>query len=402
MKQLKLFPAFLIIAFITIGCKEQSVNISKEEEINNELTKIIKNQWDDFSVKYPNLPGGISAMVLTEKGSYFSTYKMGPVMTQDTRFRVASITKTFTASAIMLLQQRGLLNINDNIFSKIPGKEITYLPETSGYNIPYKEQITIKQILEHRAGIFDLNNSEIPDNLNLPYAGENYIGYRLTQDPQATITADEMAEVISLNQLSYFVPGSDYHYSDTGYSLLSKIIERVTGNSFKDFMTNNLLKPNKLDSSILPYLGTEQNIPEPFIIGYNYFNGQFVPVESDNISFQIGNGNLISTLKDLATFAKLLFNGQSGIDMQYVDMMKITIPTPTGAPYGLGIHKIDGLGFGHSGAVNGYLSAMYFVPGQNLSIALISDVLIWSDIKNEAIFHRDLAIRIKEFFENVN
>ena len=229
----------------------------------------------------------------------------------------------------------------------------------------------------------------------------NYIHYVLLQDPEHTFTADEMAGVISENQLSYFEPGTGYHYSDTGYSLLFKIIERVSGESYSDFVTRNILEMNKLESSLLPYLGTDQTMPEPFVPGYLYDQGQSEPFEAENMSYQIGNGNLVGTLHDLSTFAKLLFTGRAGLDMKYVEMMMDTVQIDDAKGYGLGCEHVYGLGYGHSGAIHGYLSGMYYDPDNDLSIAIISNVWNLNDLVNQAHFQREVAFEVRKVLEPV-
>ena len=242
------------IIFFLIICEQDVTNNSTQ---NSELLKIIQTEWDSFAGQYPNFPGGISVAVISGNTNYFATYKMGNNMTANTRFRVASITKFFTGAAILLLEQSGKLNIEDKIISQMPGRVETYIPTSNNYSIPFKDEITIKQVLEHRAGIFDINNSEIPSGLNVPYSWMSYLRYKMMQDPQHTFTTDELFDVISTNKLFYAKPGEEYHYSDMGYSLLSKIIERVSGESYIDFVTNNLLKSNNLNNSLLPYLGSD-------------------------------------------------------------------------------------------------------------------------------------------------
>ena len=185
--------------------------------------------------------------ILSPKGEYFISTGMGQDMTNAHHFRTASCTKTFTAAAIMLLHQRGKLNIEDKITDSIPGTNTPYVPTTADFNIPNKDQITIRMLLMHRAGVFDVTNDELPDSVPAPYGRKDYPDVVLEQDPNHQFTLDELIGVDAAYRLSYpFAPGSDYHYSNTGYSILGKIIERVSGKTYGDFVKTELMVPNGL------------------------------------------------------------------------------------------------------------------------------------------------------------
>ena len=131
-----------IIGFCN-GCSSSS----DQKDTASDLQAMLEEKWDAYSAPYPNLPGGMSFMVISGEDRYFASYKMGEDMTVNSRLRAASITKTFTATAILLLEQGGLLDIENTIVSAIHGSDEPYLPDTPDYDIPYKERITIKQLL---------------------------------------------------------------------------------------------------------------------------------------------------------------------------------------------------------------------------------------------------------------
>ena len=116
----------------------------------------------------------------------------------------------------------------------------------------------------------------------------------MEQDSWHTVTIEEAASVLSENNLCYnFLPGEDFQYSDTGFTLLAGIIERVSGKSYGEYVMEKLLRPNGMTYSYLPFRGDDQTMPEPVLPGFVYYDGQNTPVESDNISFQLGNGNIL-------------------------------------------------------------------------------------------------------------
>jgi len=104
-------------------------------------------KWSEYWVGKDNPIGGFMMKVSSPKGDYFASTNFHDSVNQDFHFRGASTTKTFTAAAIMLLAQQGKLNIDDVVTDLIPGKADFYLPATPDFEIPYKDQITIKLLL---------------------------------------------------------------------------------------------------------------------------------------------------------------------------------------------------------------------------------------------------------------
>jgi D-alanyl-D-alanine carboxypeptidase len=372
------FVGFIVLLFLS-GCMTPIQTSSVQQE---DLQDILDNEWQIYTSDKPNFKGGIAIQVLSPKGDYFISTGMGDSMTNEHHFRIASVTKTFTASGIMLLNQKGLLNINDKITDNIPGTNIPYVPDTLEYDIPYKDNITIRMLLMHRAGIFDLSNTNIPDNEfshNEPFVGQNYLEYIESQDKEHTFTFDELIGINAKNKLSYFEPGSSYHYSDTGYSLLGKIIERVSGKSYSDFIKDELLVPNNLLDTTLPTLGSDQTLPAPFVNGYIWSDENTVmDVTHSNMAPHVAEGNIISTPKDLANWGKLLFEGKAGLTKETVEMMKSGMFTEnnSNSKYGLGISYQSETNYGHSGAHEGYLTLLSYNP--ETGVIYVTFANIWN------------------------
>jgi D-alanyl-D-alanine carboxypeptidase len=348
------------------------------------LEQMVARKWAAYSesIGYP-AAGGAVLYVSTPAGTYFASTGMENA-SPGIHFRIASNTKTFTAAAIMLLQQRGLLRIDDVITANIPGTTTPYVPDTASYAIPYKDGITIRKLLGHRAGVFDVTNSAIPTDAPCPYAGQSYLA---TQDMSRQFTFDELVGVDALCDASYWPPSENrYHYSNTGYSLLGKVIERVSGLSYSDFVVQNLLVPNRLTETSSPSLHTERSMPAPFAVGYSldYMgSGQLVATVADNMSINLAEGNLTSTPEELARWNRALQTGAAGLTVPTVNSMKCADPAGATSCYGLGIEQFPGLGFGHTGAHNGYLSVMLYDPASDVSIVVFFSLLDFGDVPTE-------------------
>ena len=364
----------IVVALSFSGCSRDLPVDTKSD-----LSKILETEWQAYKSDKANFDGGLAMQILSPKGNYFIATGMNDNMTNAHHFRIASVTKTFTAAGIMLLAQKGALNIDDKITDKIPGKVSPYLPDTPEYNIPYKNDITIRMLLMHRAGIFDISNNNIPDNEfshNQPYVGKSYLDYMEEKDGSHTFTFDELVGVNASNQLSFFKPGTAYHYSDTGYSMLGKIIERVSGKSYANFIKTELLMPNSLSNTSLPWKGSDQKLPEPFVKGYVWTPGERVEVTESNMSPHVAEGNIATTPIDLANWCRKLFRAEAGLSKETVEMMKTGVKRDDGtnSTYGLGIVYSPGIGYGHAGAHEGYLTLMNYNPDTDTSYVMFTNV----------------------------
>ena len=262
----------------------------------------------------------------------------------------------------------------------MPGQSAPYVPNGAEFNIPYKSRITIRQLLAHTAGVFDVTNEAIPATCPVPYAGKNYPQY-LTEglgERNHQFSPEELVGVVAKCQLSYFAPGSSHHYSNTGYSLLAIIIQQVSGMSYDQFILQNLIAPNGLSTTSVPMLATDQSLPSPYASGYVYEGGAVTDVTRSNMSVNIAEGNIVSTPADLARWIRRLLRGEAGPNAASVAEMMT--PTPqSGNRYGLGLISAPGLGYGHNGAHEGYMTFMLYDP--NIDVAVIVYINVW-DVKN--------------------
>lgn len=361
----------LMLIFALAGCSGKHYDVS----LAKNLQESVNENWARYKQAHALPAGGMAVYLETPSGNYFASSGMPEGADQNSRFRIASNTKTFTSAAIMLLHERGQLRIDDTIVSPIPGRKIPYVPDTAQYNIPYKSRITIRQLLSHTAGVYDADNNAAPATCPAPYAGKPYADFVEATDPNHQFSPDEFAGVNATCQTSHFVPGTDYHYSDTGYSILAKIIERVSGMSYDQFLMKNLIIPNGLSSTSVVMLGTDTRIDPPFVPGYVCRNGQCEDTTEDNMSKHIGEGNVTSTPADIARWVRRLIRGEAGLSSETVrTMMAPTEQSLKGGGYGLGIHSTSGFGYGHTGANQGYLSIMMYDPQADVATILYFNV----------------------------
>ncbi|MBA4392099.1 MAG: hypothetical protein C0407_00945 [Desulfobacca sp.] len=386
---LRIFKVFILAVFLAgySGC-------SNSDPVPAEKLKAsVDANWTQYkqahNISDNVIPGaGIAVYLETPSGNYYASSGMGSTVDQNTRFRIASNTKTFTAAAIMLLHQQKKLDIDHKITSLIPGKAIPYVPDTAEWAIWRKADITIRQLLSHTAGVYDVDNNDTLSNpcASQQYTGKNYPSCVLATDPEHQFTPGELVGVNAATQLYFFNPGDvNYHYSDTGYSMLAEIIERVSEKPYDQFLMQSLVNPNGLTFTSVTMLGRDRTIPPPFNPGYVYEKPVMTDTTADNMSLHIGEGNILSTPADIARWIRRLIRGEAGINSTWLDLMK----TPTagalsqGKNYGLGISSMSGLGYGHTGANQGYLSLMMYDPAADVTTIVYFNIWDNANLLND-------------------
>ncbi len=401
-----LFVSILIfMAMAAVSCKKDSTSDSNpsgsDPVVQQNLQTMVDQLLADYKTKSPGFPGGIALKVQSGEESWFVSSGMGTGVTDQIHFRAASNTKSFTCAAILLLAQEGKLDVDAKISDMIPGTQMTYVPLTADYQVPFRDRITIRQLMMHRAGIFDVTNTDIPDTVSVgvPYKGQRYLEFVLNTDPMHTFTFDELVGVVATCRLFYFQPGESYKYSNTGYSMLGKIIERVSGQSFSEFIMEHIVQPMGLANTTFPYLGNDQQVPAPFASGFLYTPDSLLVVDytESNMSGNVAEGNMITTPDDLAKFLRALIQGKGVLRPYWINKVMLVPPAGNnpGDGYGCGIENVLNLGYGHNGAHAGYLSRMVTDPETDFTVVAFSNAWDFSTLlisfKNEMNYLVDEA-----------
>ncbi|HZG23177.1 MAG TPA: serine hydrolase domain-containing protein [Chitinophagaceae bacterium] len=385
---------FFLLTFIgllgIIGCKKGPYD---KVDLKENLQQILDKQLARYKDTFPGKAVGFGLYIKSAGGSHGRSGQDVYVSSgfpkeygEAVQFRGASTTKTFTAAAILKLHQQGKLDIDHLITDNRPGTTQPYIPATSEFAIPNKNKITIRLLLQHRAGVFDVTNTDIPKNVNALYAGKRYLDYVLKKEgDNHTFTIPEMINVVAQNQLSYFKPNESFHYSNTGYHLLTLIIERVSGKRYDQFLKDEFLTPLQLNHTFFPYLGTDQQLPKPYVTGWLKINRELTEVTEDNVSSIVGDGNVVTTPLELATWANALYGSNKILNADlHAQMITGILTNEEHVNYGLGteLHPPD-LGYGHNGAHPAYMTIMRYHPGTNASYVLFCNFLNVDDFSSQ-------------------
>ncbi len=279
--------------------------------------------------------------VLLDKGYGYANVEWQIPNSCDTKFRLGSITKQFTAAAILLLEERSNLKLDD-LLSK-------YMSVPTAWN-----EITIFHLLTHTSGI------------------PNYTAFPDFNDFAATtksVTPKQMIDLF-INIPLHFKPGTKYDYCNSGYVILGYLIEQIFGKSYQDFVDENIFKKHGMNDS--GYDSNTQIIPHR-ASGYENTPDGMKNAEYLNCCIPYSAGSLYSTTHDLLQWQQKLFGGEV-LSAQSLQKMI----TPFKDNYGLGvfIKEIDShLLIGHGGGINGFQTNMVYSPSEDLLVIVLSNLI---------------------------
>ena len=274
-------------------------------------------------------------------------------MTEDTPFFVASITKMFTAAAVMRLNESGALSLNDPMAKYLSEELIQGIHVYDGRD--YTREIMIKELLSHTSGIADYYYEEAKDGKNL---FDIFI-----ENPDRTWTVDETIERTRNDLEPYFPPGKGAVYSDTNFQLLGRIIEAVTHKPLQVVFETFFFKPLGMDHSYL--IGHPRDrITHAAPPAHVFYMGDNITKIRSNGSYW-ADGGIVSTTQDLITFLQALKEGTI-ISKDILKLMHQRHKSDSHVEFGLGIMHVrvpawiseetNGMPlWGHSGSTGSFL-----------------------------------------------
>lgn len=296
--------------------------------LTEEKKEKLANKLDDFE--------GIA--YFTQNGEVVFSHakgkdECGNDLTVDSPMYIASISKQFCATAVMMLKEQGKLSVDDTIDKYFPEYELG-------------KDITIKNLLTMRSGI-----PEMIENENMDYF----------KDLSSEKTADENITIIEewvFSQSLKFDPDTSYEYSNTNYFLLSEIVEMVSNQDYYDFIRKNIFEPLNMEHSgfIKDVRGNEFYSKS---LTYDSLYGEVSGLESllDGLLSK-GAGDIVSTAPDMDKWMTGLVSGEIITVESYREMIADYSPD-CGDHYGYGLSGMYKKGIGHTGYIGEYLSIDY-------------------------------------------
>jgi CubicO group peptidase (beta-lactamase class C family) len=262
----------------------------------------------------------------------------------ETVYRIGSITKQFTAAAIMQLVEEGKIGLDDPM--------TRFLPDfpTQGH------EVTIRHLLTHTSGIKS-------------YTGLDAWSPKITLD----LSDQELVDLFK-NEPFDFAPGEQFLYNNSGYYLLGMIIAEASGEGYRDYLNDHLFEPLGLSGS---YYCDERPIIPWRAEGYDAVEGELANDEYLSMNQPGAAGALCSTVPDLLTWTEALTSGQVVSPESYAQMttpFTLNDGSKTGYGFGLGVGNLEGNPMvSHGGGINGFVTSLARFPEADLDVVVLSN-----------------------------
>jgi CubicO group peptidase (beta-lactamase class C family) len=297
-----------------------------------------------FGANISNNAPGVAVLVaqngkvLFKKGYGLADVPHRIPITPQTQFRIGSITKQFTAAAILKLEEEGKLSVTDKLSKYFP-------------DFPRGDEVTLRHLLTHTSGIPDkIDDAAAPDKFFEPIRNEPYD----------------------------FDPGKDWRYDNSGYSLLGRIIEKVSGESYGNVLHREFFEPLGMASTDVPRSGA---VPDHLALGYQFEGGNFTNVPNWDLSWFLGSGDLYSTVEDLCRWNEGVFANKV---LSAASLTAAWTPvrteknkddnSNTGYGYGWELSRFrEDQEISHGGGVPGFTSFLLRLPRENFTVVVLAN-----------------------------
>ena len=304
--------------------------------------------------------------ILLSKGYGFASFELAVPNKADTKFRAASITKQFTAMAILQLRDAGKLRLDDPLCRFIDDCPDAWKP------------VTLLQIIHHESGIPDYEEA-------LGLGSERYAAFFDSASSTQRILRDARTKPLD------FPPGSKFNYSNTGYIILAAVIEKVSGMPYASYIETHLLEPAGMTNSLISnstsfvpgaaygYTGREDTPLDSLVAGIPFLKGTAIPVANTDMSGSHGDGALVTTVGDLMKWNQALAGTRIISQGSIPEFFKPSFPTTDSV-------KEDGYAFGwiistqfdqpydyHTGLLPGFASRIERYPDSGLFIIAMTN-----------------------------
>lgn len=334
-------PALLLAATATITPAHAGTPTAADISARQQAT-------DRLMADYQGQVPGAALLVLHDgqplyvRGYGLASLEDNTPVDAQTNFRLASVSKQFTAMAIVLLAADGRLQLDDPLARWLPG-----LP-------PATRDITLRHLLVHASGLIDYEDV-MPDGL------------------QGQLRDADVLEILKGQDRTYFTPGSSYRYSNSAYALLALVVEKASGMAYPQFLHERIFSPLGMNASVAR---TDEG---PAVAqrawGYSHIDGQWQRTDQSPTSAVLGDGGIYSSISDLARWDAALYD-QRLLPAQWLQQVFTPGNTVHGetdvSHYGLGV-RLQGEMVWHSGESIGFRNVQIRWPQRKLSVIVLSN-----------------------------
>ena len=304
------------------------------------------DEIDVLMKRYDGAVPGASLLVVRDgksavRRSYGrSDLENGIGATPETNYRLASVTKQFTAAAILLLAEDRKLTLDDPVTKWLPS-----LP-------PHVNPATITHLLTHTSGIIDYEDVIPPGTTSQLHDGD-------------------VLRLLEKQDSTYFTPGASYRYSNSGYALLALIVERASGKSFATFLRERIFVPLGMAHTVAYEEGISSVPSRAF--GYTMKQGKWTRKDQSLTSAVLGDGGIYSSIDDLAKWDAALYDSRLLRDeSRRLAFAPHTETDRADVKYGFG-WRITGETLWHSGETSGFRNVIVRYPSRRLTVVILTN-----------------------------
>jgi D-alanyl-D-alanine carboxypeptidase len=321
---MKRILSILLVSFITIAASAQNFD---REKLNRYFETLASNDKLMGSITMAN-----NGTIIYQKAFGFADIELQTPLSNDSRFRVGSITKMFTAALIFkAIEERKI---------KLDQKIDTFFPEVEN-----SELISISDLMNHRSGIHSFTSNS------------DYLTWHTTPKSRKSLYS------IIIDGGSDFDPDTKAGYSNSNYVLLTWILEDIYEDDYTNLLSKCITDPLSLENT---YIGKKTSTTENEAFSYK-FSGEWVKEADTDMSIPLGAGAIVSTTADLTKFIEGLFEGKiiSPNSLEQMQEMKDN--------FGRGMFRIpfyDKFSYGHTGGIDEFKSMLSYFPEEKFSMAM--------------------------------
>jgi CubicO group peptidase (beta-lactamase class C family) len=327
-------PASLLLALVLGGCATGA----------GPMTSSVDALMRDYTGQVP----GAAVLVLRDgkpllrRGYGLADLETGTPVAPDTNFRLASVTKQFTAAAILLLAQDGKLSLDDPVRTWLPS-----LPASD-------DAITLRHLLTHSSGLIDYEDLMAPDATEQVHDID--VLHLLEREPRL-----------------YFAPGTGYRYSNGAYALLALVVGKASGQDFASFLHDRIFQPLGMAHTVAYEKGISTVAHRAY--GHSLVDGKWTRTDQSSTSAVLGDGGIYSSIDDLAKWDAALYDDRLLSDASRADAF--TLHTPIHDEF-----DVDGYGYGwrihgevlwHSGETMGGRNVIVRWPKRHFTVVVLTN-----------------------------
>lgn len=353
---IKQHPTMRLLSFLTFWALFFPFIVYSQMQLEKDLDALL-------SERYKPAEAGIAVMVIQngkmryQKGVGLANVTTKEAITHQTTFRMASVSKQFTAMCILLLVKQGKISYDDNLLKFFPD-----------FSPVVGEKIKIRHLLTHSSGVWDYED--------------------LVSTTQKTqILDNDVLALLRLQSKTYFEPGSSFKYSNSGFCLLEQIVEKSSGQTYIRFITEQIFKPLKMTNTRI----YEANIFIPHrAMGFaRTKEGTLKDSDQSITSATKGDGCVYTSLEDYKKWFDAIRTHQFLNIEEELKKVYISLPKNVKGRYGLGWFYAQDiqnpLAIYHTGSSCGFSNGVLLVPSKNYLFAYFSNIADNHAIEKEIV-----------------